>query len=400
MKRVLFLMSDTGGGHRAAAEAIRDALYRKYGEDKVQAQLIDVFRASAFPMNYMPEFYPWIVNRSKRSWGWGYQLSNTRRRANFLSRTMYMANSRRFKRMFKQNPCDIVVSVHSIITRPTLSALMKLGDTRPPYLTVVTDLVTTHHFWYDNRTDFCFVPTQQAYERGIKYGMPAEKMRVTGLPVHPNFIDALQTKADARNELGWEQDTPTLLMVAGGDGMGTLYETARAIDALGQTCQLVIVAGRNKALKEKLENTQWQNKVHIYAFVTNMPTLMAGADMIVTKAGPATLTEAAIAGLPMIISDAIPGQEDGNVTFVVENDAGAYAPKPQLVAETVGQWLSEGMEALKQRSHNAQRIVYPNAVWEIADAVWEWANATPITIAKKRRLVPRIRIRRTKGRKS
>ena len=105
-----------------------------------------------------------------------------------------------------------------------------------------------------------------------------------------------------------------------------------------------------------------------------MARLMTAADMIVTKAGPATITEAAMAGLPMIIYDAIPGQEDGNVTHVVDNEAGAFAPDPEQAAQTVAAWLSEGPEGLQRRSQNAQRIVNPNAVWEIADEVWQWAH--------------------------
>jgi 1,2-diacylglycerol 3-beta-galactosyltransferase len=105
-----------------------------------------------------------------------------------------------------------------------------------------------------------------------------------------------------------------------------------------------------------------------------MPRVMTGADMIVTKAGPATITEAAMAGLPMIIYDAIPGQEDGNVTYVVDNEAGAFAPDPEEAANTVASWLREGTEALQRRSQNARRIVNPNAVWEIADEVWKWAQ--------------------------
>ena len=101
---------------------------------------------------------------------------------------------------------------------------------------------------------------------------------------------------------------------------------------------------------------------------------MAASDIIVTKAGPSTISEAAIAGLPMIISDRIPGQETGNVRLVTENRAGIYLPKPEKVAERIRQWLAEGPETLRQRAENARRIARPDAVWEIADAVWDWAN--------------------------
>ena len=106
---------------------------------------------------------------------------------------------------------------------------------------------------------------------------------------------------------------------------------------------------------------------------------MVASDIIVTKAGPSTIIEAAIAGLPMIISDRIPGQETGNVQLVVDNDAGIYAPKPEKVADTVALWLSEGEERLAKRSENAKRIAYPNAVWDIAESVWEWAHKPNIS---------------------
>lgn len=382
MKRVLFLMSDTGGGHRAAAEAIRDALTLKYGDDQIQSVLVDVFRESLFPMNYMPEFYPWLVNHSKGSWGLGYNLSNTRRRAAMLSGSMYLTNRRRFKKMFATHPVDVVVSVHSVITRPTLRALESFVR-RPPYLTVVTDLVTTHHFWYDRRTDRCFVPTQTAFDRGLSSGMSAAQMRITGLPVDPRFIQRLTDKASAREELGWQIDLPTVLMVAGGDGMGPVYETAVALDALPYPFQMAIVAGRNKPLKTRLDSHHWTHPQHIYPFIRNMPTLMAGADMLVTKAGPSTITEAAIAGLPMILSDAIPGQEDGNVTYVVDNHAGAYCPRPDLVAQTVAQWLQGGEAALRTLSDNARSIANPDAVWQIADEVWQWAHHGMIETPKR-----------------
>ncbi|MBL8121064.1 MAG: galactosyldiacylglycerol synthase, partial [Anaerolineae bacterium] len=154
--------------------------------------------------------------------------------------------------------------------------------------------------------------------------MKPEQMRVTGLPVHPNFAERLTDKANARKELGWNPELPAILMVGGGEGMGPLYEAARAINNRHLNCQIAIIAGRNQVLKDKLESDTWNQPTRVYPFVTNMPVLMAAADILVTKAGPATISEACIAGLPQILYDAIPGQETGNVEFVVQNNAGVF----------------------------------------------------------------------------
>jgi 1,2-diacylglycerol 3-beta-galactosyltransferase len=384
-KRVLFLMSDTGGGHRAAAEAIAEALIQRYGAGQVAIELVDVFRDyTAFPLNHMPEFYPWLINHSKSSWGMGYKLSNTRRSARVMSRAMYITGEKRMKRMVREHPADVVVCVHSVLTRPAFDAFAHSGDERPPFITVVTDLVSTHMFWYDRRIDRTLVPTQAAFDRGIKGKVPPEKMRITGLPVHPRFSQ-MPSKAEARESLGWSADKPVILMVGGGEGMGPLFKTARAIDARALDCELAIVAGRNKALKEKLEAAAWNQPTHIYGFMKDMPRLMSGASVLVTKAGPATICEACIAGLPLILFDAIPGQETGNVEYVVQNDAGAFAPSSRQVADTVSAWLAEGAAGLAKRSENARRIAYPNAVWEIADEVWALAHAARVPNGQRAR---------------
>lgn len=279
--------------------------------------------------------------------------------------------------MLREHPADMVVSVHSLLTRTTTQALMKF-EQRPPFMVVVTDLVSTHMFWYDRHVDRCLVPTQPAFDRGIESGLRPEQMRVTGLPVHPHFATRLIEKSAARQELGWDATLPTILMVGGGEGMGPLYEAARAVNDQRLKCQLVVIAGRNQQLKAKLQADRWNQPTHIYGFVTNMPVLMAASDILVSKAGPATISEACIAGLPVILYDAIPGQETGNVEYVVNNNAGVFAPSPSEVAESVTQWLGEGADGLKRRSDNARRLGRPNAVWEIADEIWEYAQKPPI----------------------
>ncbi len=382
MKRVLFLMSDTGGGHRAAAEAIRDALEIRYG-DVIKSEMIDVFRGySPFPFKYMPEFYPWLINHSKSSWGVGYKFSNTRGRARAMSRGMYVTMEKGLRQMLQDHPADVVVCVHSVLARPSIMAMMR-EETRPPFIVVVTDLVSTHLLWYDRLADLTLVPTEPAYERGLQAGLLPNDMKITGLPVHPKFSHKLADKAAARQELGWDPDLPAVLMVGGGDGMGPLYKAARAINKRSAACQLIIVAGRNKALKAQLDAAHWTHPVHTYGFVTDMPLLMAAADVLVTKAGPATISEACIAGLPMILYDAIPGQETGNVEFVLANDAGAFAPSARSVADTLVEWLADGKAGLTRRAEKARALGRPNAVWEIADAIWEEAQRDPIETRRR-----------------
>jgi len=391
VKRVLLLFSDTGGGHRAAAEAIRDALLIRHGDD-VSVEMVDVFRSyTPFPFKYMPELYPWLVKRGKTSWGMGYRLTNTRSRAKLLSQGMYASIEKGLKRMLRDHPADVVVSVHSLLTRPSLQAFSH-SEKRPPFIVVVTDLVSTHAFWYDRRVERCLVPTQEAYTRGLESGLQPEQLRVTGLPVHPHFAQQLKDKAAARAELGWDAKLPAILLVGGGEGMGPLFKTARAINDERLKCQIAVIAGRNQELKEQLEACDWNQLTHIYPFVTNMPLLMAAADILVTKAGPATISEACIAGLPLILYDAIPGQETGNVDFVVKNGAGVFAPSAQEVTSAVREWLAQGPAGLKRRSDNAHRIGHPDAVWDIAEEVWYYAQQPPVAgkVAARNTIFPSL----------
>ena len=369
-------MSDTGGGHRAAGEAIRDALIIKHGETAVEVELVDVFRDySPVPLKYMPEIYPWWVNNSKSSWGAGYNFSNTRRRAKIFSATIYHTIESGLKRLLREHPADVVV--YSVLTRPAIRAL-QAAPYRPPFIAVVTDLVSTHHMWYDKQGERCLVPTRAAYERGLENGLSRNQLRLTGLPVHPGFVQGLTDKVVARETLGLHPDLPAVLLVGGGDGMGPVYRTAQVINRLNLNCQLVVVAGRNDTLRHQLEACTWNQPTKVYGFRRDMPVLMAATDIIVTKAGPATITEACIAGLPLILYDAIPGQESGNVEYVVSNDVGVFAPTPREIGETLSAWLAEGPQGLQQRADRARSLSRPNAAFDIADEIWHYAHQQPI----------------------
>lgn len=376
MKRIVFIMSDTGGGHRASAEAIRDAILEKH---EAQFELVDLFKQySPYPLNQMPDWYPQTVSkRGRPSYGMTYRLSNTHNRARAFSRLMYLTMENRLRQMLREHPADVYVSVHSVLTRVTGHALTAQA-TRAPFVVVVTDLVSTHMLWYDRRADRTLVPTQPAFDRGLMAGLSPAQMRNVGLPVNPRFMRNLPEKHDARETLGWDHTLPTILIVGGGEGMGPLYETARAINDRRLNCQVAVVAGKNQRLKAQLEASHWNQPTHVYGFVKDMPRLMAGSDIIVTKAGPSTICEAAIAGLPVILYDFIPGTENGNVTYVVDNHAGVYAPTGRQAADAVQSWLSNGGALLKRYAAGARSIARPNAVYEIADEVWNQAQRARI----------------------
>ena len=379
MKRIVFIMSDTGGGHRASAEAIREAISEKH---EAHFELVDLFKNySPYPLNQMPAWYPSMVAKGRTSYGMTYKLSNTQNRARASSRLMYMTMEGRMRQMLREHPADVYVSVHSVLTRITGHALTA-RPSRPPFMVVVTDLVSTHMLWYDRRADLTLVPTKIAYERGLMAGLDPARMRETGLPVNPRFMRNLPEKQAARDTLGWDSQKPAILIVGGGEGMGPLYETARAINARQLDCQIAVIAGKNQALKAQLEASEWNQPTHIYGFVSDMPRLMAASDIIATKAGPSTICEAAIAGVPVVLYDFIPGTEDGNVTHVVDNHAGVFAPTSDGVAETVQSWLANGGERLRQFAAGARAIARPNAVYEIADEVWAHAQQPPIPKAK------------------
>lgn len=362
--KVLFLFSDTGGGHRSAAEAIIEALNLEY-PGYLNVSMVDVFREYAPPpLQKAPEIYSQLV-RVPQAWGLGYHLIDGQRRAKIFTAGTWPYVRRNVRKLIAQNPSDIIVSVHPLVIAPALRALRSAGEDYPPFVTVVTDLVTTHVLWYHRRTDLCLVPTKVAYRKAIECGLKPDQVKVVGLPVADRFCQPVGDKKALRDKLGWPKDIPIILLVGGGQGMGPLEPTAVAIDAAHLPATLVIVAGRNKALKAHLEAQSWSRPTFIYGFVQNMPDLMHAADLIVTKAGPGTISEAFNSGLPMVLYSRLPGQEEGNVSYVTANGAGVWAPQPDQIVAALRLWIEKPSERQKA-AQASQSLAHPEAARKIA----------------------------------
>lgn len=366
---ITFLFSDTGGGHRAAAEAIVEAIHAEYG-DTLVTTMVDFFKEYAPPpLNYMPDLYPAMV-KIPALWGAFFDLSNGRSQARFVSSAFWPYVSNAARRFVREHPGELLVSVHPVVNSFALKAL---GPQRLPYFTVVTDLVSTHAMWYDRRADLIFVPTEMARRRALEYSVLAEKVQVVGQPVSIRCSLPASDKGLLRNQQGWPQDKPTVLLVGGGEGMGLLDEIAHAIDVSGLDLNLVIVAGRNTRLEADLKAGSWETSPIIHGFVQNMPDFMRAADIIVTKAGPGTIAEALIAGLPIILYAKLYGQENGNVDFVEQEKVGVWAPDPARVVSTLRRWISRPRER-EAVIENCRRTARPDASRTIAHIVGERAG--------------------------
>lgn len=363
---ILFLFSDTGGGHRSAAEAVIEALHLDYG-DQVRTEMVDVFKDFApRPLNHLPDLYPKMV-RLPQAWGLGYHLSDGRRRTRFITTGAWPYVRKSIRRLFAANPSDLIVSVHPLMNGSVLRAL---GNQHPAFVTMVTDLVTTHAFWYCRNVDLCLVPTAEAYQKALRFGLKPEQVCVTGLPVADRFCKPFEEKNALRSRYGWPEKRPLILLVGGGEGMGPLEEVAYAIAENCPTASLVVITGRNQRLRARLENRHWAIPAYIYGFVHEMPDFMRAADILVTKAGPGTISEAFIAGLPMVLYNRLPGQEDGNVTYVVSQGAGVWAPRKDAMVAAIKEWLMNP-EKHARAVAACKRLARPQAAHQIAHILIE-----------------------------
>ncbi|KAL2525414.1 Monogalactosyldiacylglycerol synthase 1 [Abeliophyllum distichum] len=351
-KKVLILMSDTGGGHRASAEAIKAAFNEEFG-DNYQVFITDLWTDhTPWPFNQLPKSYNFLVKHGSL-WRMTYYASAPRviHQSNFAATSTFIAREVA-KGLMKYQP-DIIISVHPLMQHVPLRILRAKGFLKKiVFTTVVTDLCTCHPTWFHKL--------------------------VYGLPVRPSFVKPVRPKDELREELGMEKYLPAVLLMGGGEGMGPIEATARALgDALydethGEPIgQVLVICGRNKKLANRLQSINWKIPVQVKGFVTKMEECMGACDCIITKAGPGTIAEAMIQGLPIILNGYIAGQESGNVPYVVENGCGKFSKSPKEIAKIVFQWFGPKQDELIAMSHNALRLARPDAVFKIVHDLHE-----------------------------
>jgi UDP-N-acetylglucosamine:LPS N-acetylglucosamine transferase len=332
--RVLFAFSDTGAGHRSAAIAMRAAL-EELSTTPIQCELLDVLRSTDFPiLRSSPHLYNTLSTTWLPLFNMAYTLTNGRWQMDVLSTIVFLHSRANIVREICATRPHLVVVDHPLVQR-LVCAARRVCQHHFRIVTVVTDLVNIHYAWTCPEVDMCCVPTDEAYTIMRRRGMAAEKIRRTGFPVHPKFVNASFTPPEARRHIQVEEHCSTMLVTSGGVGAGQMGKLVLKLEQACPDVQLLVVTGNNHALYEHLHRMKRSPHTHLYGFVQNMEVMMAASDMVVTKAGPGTLMEALVMRRPVIVTEAVGLQEEGNIDFVVRNGTGLYCPTIGQVVEAI-----------------------------------------------------------------
>ncbi|KAL6519098.1 Monogalactosyldiacylglycerol synthase 2, chloroplastic [Orobanche gracilis] len=379
-KNVLILMSDTGGGHRASAEAIRDAFQLEYG-DEYRIFVKDVWKEyTGWPLNDMEGQYKFMV-KHVQLWKVAFHGTSPKWIHSLYLAAIAAFYAKEVEAGLMEFKPDIIISVHPLMQHIPLWVLKwQELQKKVIFVTVITDLNTCHRTWFHPSVNRLYCPSEEVAKRALIDGVEESQIRVFGLPIRPSFCRAVLVKDELRTELEMDPQLPAVLLMGGGEGMGPVKKTAKA---LGETLfdkelekpigQLVIICGRNESLAATLKSLEWKIPVKIRGFEKQMEKWMGACDCIITKAGPGTIAEALIRGLPIILNDYIPGQEKGNVPYVVDNGAGVFTRSPMETARIVSGWFSTNTDQLKIMSENALKLAQPDAVFDIVKDIHDLA---------------------------
>jgi len=367
--RVLIATITAGGGHLAAAAALDEAWRECRPHDVVER--IDLLKFfSPLHRKIHSDGYVQLVERAPEIWGMVFKSTDNpkaARRLNRWKRVLPSSSRLRFERHVKHFKPDVVLCTHYLPVELLGHMRAKKGGAHPMTVSVVTDF-EAHALWMDSSVDLYCVAAEETRVRLIARGATPESVIATGIPISGRFSVKPDVKA-VRKTLGLRDDLAVLLVLSGGFGMGPVAEILSALDHVAESFQVVVVTGRNEELRRELAAQDRKHPTHVLGFASNMHELMAVADLIITKPGGLTSSEALALGKPLFILNPIPGQETANSDFLLEQGAAVKANCLEDLPFKVTNLLES--KKLAQMSRVARSLGHPNAAGAVCSATLE-----------------------------
>jgi len=352
-----------GAGHIRAA----DALVSSFQARGVGAYQVEVLKYTnrVFRSVYS-DLYKELVNKRPGVLGWVYDSLDRPWKYQKRRLALDMLSSGRLVKLLLKEKPGIAICTH-FLPAEVLVYLRKKKMIDVPIGVVVTD-IDAHAMWLYKDIDWYFVASEETKVYMSALGVPEETIHVTGIPIDPVFSEE-RPKREARLQLGLDPDLTTLLVSAGGFGMGPVEALLQALLGIRHPVQIAVICGRNPDLEQRLKKfRQTSHPVKIIGFTTEMEKWMAAADLLVGKAGGLTSAEALARGLVMIIVNPIPGQEERNTDHFLEEGVAIRCNNVPALAFKIDKLLSDTKRFSKMQQ-SAKSLAKPHAGRDIASIV-------------------------------
>jgi len=373
--KIFIIYANTGGGHLSAARALQAAIHLRH-PDQYQVEIINVPLISGSQrIRLLYESYNVMLRADPRYAKHGLRLLNAfnvERAVIPWVKRGYL-NVRRF--LLKEQP-DLIVSVHAILNHVFIRALQECGwQHRTPYAILCTDL--TDHFlrgWANPRATRAITFTDAARQQMIAYGMPPEKVVVhNGFAVNPAFFMETVSREEARDQLGLDRKTFTILISLG--GVALPQKTTAIVRMLLNSdlpVQLLVICGMNRRLKRKMHFVARTAKIrmHVHGFTQRISLMMSAADLMISKPGPGSIMEAVIKELPLLLDDVTEPmpQEKGNLAFALQHGIACAIPNYRQLPRIVNRLMNDPAEYATMKD-NMRRLKHEEAIFEVAETV-------------------------------
>jgi 1,2-diacylglycerol 3-beta-galactosyltransferase len=367
---LLFLIGDTGGGHRSAAAAVAQALESALPGRFVPV-ICDPLRGPDVPrlLRWFAGLYGPCIRLTPWLWWLFWRASDSPRVLSVVRRTIMAPVYGSVARAAEACKPALIVAFHPMTADPAVRARAR-GGVLPPVITVVTDLITAHLSWRDALVDRVVVPSEEMAVRCAKEDTEPGRYVPLGLPVAAEFGQPALGEAERKElkrELGVQGDF-LVVLTGGAEGSGGLRRRAAAILRQVDDVDVAVICGRNRSLKRRVSRLAVRSgdgRLSAHGFVGNMPDWLRCADLVVGKAGPGTIAEATCCGAPLVLTSYVPGQEKGNAEFVTGAGAGVFAPRPRQLAAEIGR-LRRDPVALAAMREASVHVGRPRAATDIA----------------------------------
>ncbi|NDI87180.1 MGDG synthase family glycosyltransferase [Undibacterium crateris] len=368
-KKILLLSVSAGAGHQRAAEAIRSAALLKDSQFEVLHLDAMEFVTAGFRKIYT-DFYIKLVNKAPALWGYLYHASNEAQSDSTtekLRRALERLNARSLLKAIEEFQADAIICTH-FLPAEMLSREIRKQRLHCPVWVQVTDF-DLHRMWVHEHMAGYFAASEEVADRMLENGIPAEKIHVTGIPIMPAFQQKLE-RAVCAPEFGLRPDVTTILLMGGGAGLGGLDQVAARLLSQQPDFQLIALAGKNATALQALQTLaqRYPGRLFPQGFTNQVERLMACSDLVITKPGGLTTSECLALGLPMIVNSPIPGQEERNADYLLEQGVALKAYDDISLAYRVKHLLNDTAKLSAMRSR-AKALGKPDAAARVLATV-------------------------------